>query len=154
MCVPNRRQFWRRNSKSDKQVRSNEYRVLSSSMDVPCCGLCIVPQLASLMTTYSTSLGPPSITWNAVTYTCYLTGTSETGQSGLRDPVDQAMMLVECINSAFTRHCPWNVAFNVYCTTRYNRLTLYVIIWLTKLRKIKLNWRPQENPNTGVTGQE
>ena len=33
-------------------------------------------------------------------------GTSETVQSKIRNPVDQAMMLVESINSAFTQHFP------------------------------------------------
>ena len=136
LCVLDRRQSWRRNSKLKNQVGSKEYRVLSSSMDVICCGLCNGTQVAPFMPTYSTSLGPSSITWNVMMYTKYSIGTSETSQSRLRDPVDQTMMLVESINSAFTRHCPPRS----WCTTKYNWLIWYVIVWLPILRTIKLNW--------------
>ena len=47
-------------------------------------------------------------------------GTSETVQSRWRYPVDQAMVLVESTNSAFTRHCPPRTWLSTYCTTRYS----------------------------------
>ena len=66
---------------SSRTVGFREYRMLSSSMDVPCCGQCIGPQVAPFRTTWSISWGASSITWNAVTCTWYLTGTSQTVQS-------------------------------------------------------------------------
>ena len=106
LCLLNRRQSWILNSKLNSQVGSNECRMLSSSMDVSCCEPCIGPRVAALrpiminfMDTIKYHMERPGV------YMIF-EGTSETVKSRWRNPVDQAMMLVESINSAFTQHCP------------------------------------------------